>query len=361
MFYIVFFLISIALLYRGDKFRKPFNYVYMVLGLAPAILIAGLRDDTIGTDTSMYPTDVFEFCRDTKSIFLAVVSYIDVEPGYVVLAYLSSTISSSFNFFLTLTHTLILGTLLIAYKRFGVNIAFAFLCFYLIFFASSLNMARQFLAMPICLWGLAEFTEKKYKRTFIILLLAFLFHKTSFLYVIIIALYFLCRKYTNKMAEKKSFIYISFVVIIGIVFFSQILELLMNIGIADDRYMERYGSDEMYGSHIPISSFAINAFNLVMYYKLSTNITNSPFIIFSKYVMLIGLLLCFMGLISVFAVRLNLYFLMTAIVCITYLLQKLNFRKSRFFIIFYLFYWVMVVIVANLSDTYPYQSKILFF
>jgi hypothetical protein len=332
---------------------------YMVLGIVPEILIAGFRDSSIGTDTEMYPTDVFEFCLTTKNLFFAIVSYIDVEQGYIVLAWISSQISNSFNFFLTLTHTIILCTLLAAYRRFGVNVALAFLFFCLIYFSTSMNTARQFLAMPFCLLGFAELMQVRKKKALIFLFLAFAFHRSSLFFLLVIALYYLCERKYTVMCKKKSFVLLTLAVITGLTMFVKLLEIAITIGLAKEEYMERYGESEMYGSGIPLSLLALTIFNYIMCMKIIKGLEMTPIILFSRYVMLISILLCFAGMISTFATRIDHYFIMMGIICITYILGQKQYRNRFSFIVFYIIYWFMVVVVANLGDTYPYKSKII--
>lgn len=359
MIYILSFVFSGWLLWLGYKTKGTVHSVLVFVGLIFPILIAGLRDTTIGTDTGMYPTDIFEFCLATKSFVLAVVSFIDVEPGYVALAWISAQISNSINSLLTLTHAIILCTLLLAYRRFGVNVALAFLFFYLIYFSMSMNTARQFLAMPFCLLSLAELAQKQYKKVILLFVIAILFHRSSFFYLTIFCLYYLCTIHYKKMKQKKMIVLLTLLIVVGLTMFVELLQFAVNIGIAKGEYLDRYGSDDKYGAGLPVSLFAINCFNYAMYYVLVKRKELTPFLLFSKYVMLTCVLLCFAGLISIFAVRLDHYFMITGIVCTVYALQLNKFRYLLIYIAFYAFYWYMVVVVANLSDTFPYHSIIL--
>lgn len=359
MLYLFTFFISCCFLRIGVRTKGFVGKIYIILGILPEILIAGLRDSTIGTDTEMYPTDVFEFCLATKSFLSALVSYIDVEPGYVGLAWICSQISDSFNFFLVVTHSIILGTLLFAYRRFQINIALAFLFFFLIFFCSSMNTARQFLAMPFCLFSLAELIQKQYKKTILLFIVSIIFHRSAFFFLTIFYLYYLCSNHFNMMRQKKVFLGVTILVVVGLTMFVELLQFAINIGIARGEYMDRYGSEDKYGAGIPVSLLAINCFNYVVYFMLTKRIKVTPFLLFSKYVMLACVLLCFAGLISTFAVRLNNYLMITGIICTVYALQLKKYQYFLFYITFYLFYWYMIVVVANLSDTYPYQSVIL--
>ncbi len=359
MVYILTFAISVWLLWLGDKTKGAVHSVFIIIGLILPILIAGLRDTTIGTDTGLYPTDVFEFCLSTKSFVLAIASYIGVEPGYVALAWISTQLSNSFNFFLSLTHAIIICTLLLAYRQFGVNVALAFLFFCLIYFSTSMNATRQFLAMPYCLLGFAKFIHKCNKIALIAFLLAFLFHRSSLFFLLVVALYCLCERKFMVMRKRKIFVLLTIAVITVLTTFAKLLELAISIGLAKMEYMERYGDSEMYGSGIPLSLFALTIFNFIMCMRITNKLTITPYILFTRYVMLISVLLCFAGMISTFATRIDHYFIMMGIVCVTYILQLRRYQHKWTFIGFYFIYWFMVVVVANLGETYPYQSKIL--
>ena len=359
MIYILTFLISGWLLWLGDRTKGTGHFVLVILGLFLPILLAGLRDLDIGTDTSGYPIDVFDFCQSTDSLLLAIVSYLDVESGYVALAWICSQISNSFNFFLVVTHSIILVTLLFAYRKFNINVALAYLFIFLIYFSSSMNTARQFLAMPFCLFSLAELIQKQYKKALLLFLIAFLFHRSSFFFLTIFCLYYLCSNHFNKMRQKKVFLGVTILVVVGLTMFVELLQFAINIGIARVEYMDRYGSEDKYGASLPVSLLAINCFNYILYHILTRRIEITPFLLFSKYIMLACVILCFAGLISTFAVRLDHYFMITGIVCTVYALKIRKYLYFWIYLAFYSFYWYMVVVVANLSDTFPYHSLIL--
>lgn len=359
MVYILTFAVSVWLLWLGDKTKGTAHHVLIILGLILPILLAGLRDMSIGTDTGGYPIDVFDFCQSTNSLLLALVSYLDVESGYVALAWICTQISSSFNFFLVVTHSIILVTLFFAFRRFDINVALAYLIFFLIYFCGSMNAVRQFLAMPFCLFSFAELIQKQYKKAILLFIIAFLFHRSSFFFLTIICLYYLCANHFNLMKQKRMFLFVTLLVVVGLTMFVELLQFAINIGIAKAEYMDRYGSEDQYGAGLPMSLLTINFFNFMVYYFLTKHVKVTPFLLFSKYVMLACVLLCFAGLISTFAVRLDHYFMITGIVCTVYALQMNKYHYLQLYLLFYIFYWYMVVIVANLGDTYPYKSVIL--
>ena len=161
------------------------------------------------------------------------------------------------------------------------------------------------------------------------------------------------------MSKKQIMWLLTLIVAVGLTLFVELLQLAIDLGLAKTEYMERYGESDKYGSGAPLSLFALTIFNYVMFMRLVNHVKTTPFLLFSKYVTMISVLLCFAGFVSTFATRIDHYFIMTSIVCIVYALQLRKYRYKWAFIGFYTFYWLMVVVVANLGDTYPYQSKIL--
>lgn len=359
MVYILVFAFSGWCLWLGEKVKGSARNVLIVLGLTLPILLAGLRDISIGTDTGGYPVDVFDFCQATNSLLLALISYLDVESGYVALAWICTRISDSFNLFLVVTHSIILVTLLFVYRKFHVNVALAYLFFFLIYFSTSMNAARQFLAMPFCLLSLAELVQKQYKKAILLFIIAILFHRSSFFFLTIFCLYYLCTNHYDKMKQKKMLFLVTFSVVVGLTMFVELLQFAINMGIARAEYMDRYGSDDKYGAGLPVSLLAINCFNYILFHLLTRRIELTPFLLFSKYIMLACVILCFAGLISTFAVRIDHYYVITGLVCTVYALQLNKYHYLQLYVAFYIFYWYMVVVEANLSDTYPYHSMIL--
>ena len=65
--YIVTFLISCSLLYIGEKYQKNklLSYTFIVLGLLLPCTLAGLRNETIGTDVQVYVRPMFEAAINT--------------------------------------------------------------------------------------------------------------------------------------------------------------------------------------------------------------------------------------------------------------------------------------------------------
>lgn len=330
------------------------------MAILPPAIVAGCRDLTIGTDTWTYPYPTFLICKNSQTIGRAF-QYVIVgmEELYVVLAFISAHLIPSHYFFFFISHLVILGTLLYAFNRARVNPAVAFTLFYLMFYASSLNVARQFLAMPFCLLSLIEFIRRNYIRSSLAMCLAFGFHHSSLLFLTILLLYYLCSRHLQFMRKRSTIAMMVIMIVASMYMFNEILSSIVGIGLADIKYLERYGSGDLYGTNVPISLFSITIFNIIMFMFVSRKIRWRSFYVFSIYVLLISFLSCFLGLISSYAVRIGVYYMMVSIISMTFVMKKNNVLFSMIVYSFYIFYWFMVVVVANLGQTYPYSSNLL--
>ena len=136
----------------------------------------------------------------------------------------------------------------------------------------------------------------------------------------------------------------------------------MNIGVIDSRYDERYLSSERYGSNIPISLFAVSVLNLIIF-KQITKCNNSTMKVFFEYILIISFLCCFLGSVSTFLIRVGSYFQICTIFIFSVMYKECKGRYDikllGFHLAFFVAYWFLTVVVANLGETFPYKSLIL--
>ena len=203
MIYLVSFVISTLLLFYSQRLKGNTKTILEIIAIIPLVIIAGLRDVQIGTDTHLYPLPTLQTCKSSASLSSAINTVSELEAGYVALAYFAAKMGGTFNLFLTLTHAVMLGVLLIAFKRLKVNLALAFISFYLIYFNTTLNAARQSLAISFCIWCFVEFVKKKYLLALFAFACAFSFHLTSIFFISILGLYLLCDSEFRMMKKKR--------------------------------------------------------------------------------------------------------------------------------------------------------------
>lgn len=357
--YLIVFALSLLSLYLASLSNKVIIKCFFdVIAILLPALLAGLRDPIIGTDTGGYPVYTYDFVSHANSLSQAITWNDSVEGAYSFICYFATHIFNSFNFFLFVVSLITLIGIFWGSVASKENKVWLFFLFFFMYYNTSLNAQRQAMALAMCLPCIAYTSRKKYVLAALIFVLAYSLHHSAILFASAIALYYFIErmpKTFNKTITKLLLI----IAIVGILAsFNAILTSLVGFGL-EDKYVERYGSSDEYGSNVPISIFALNAFNFIVYRFITQNSTKDTIRIFGDYTMIIGFMLCFAGLISIFAVRIDAYFMFINMLILTHYLPKAKLFWKASTVGFYIFYWIMVVVVANLGDTYPYSSFIL--
>lgn len=368
--YLVALVLSLILL-RLNRNNKILSQLFCIL---PLIVVAGCRDATVGTDTSGYPTDVFEMCREDSigNIFL-MVGYGYVEPVYILLAYLVSRFTDDFNWFLTISHLIIFINVLRAIRVYRITPVIGIFVFFCFFFNTSLNVARQAISVSFIPIAAYYYFEGSTKKAIINFLLACSFHTSSIFFGAVVIMHWLINKNMSFFSSSRGKAVLIICILLFLVFFSSIIDFMGTHGIIAEKYIERYGDSEKYGSSLPVSSIYLNFLNLYIFYKLKKKFfllsgnplfdsiddgVNKKLWCVLEYSQLLALLLCFTGSISMFLTRITMPFL---IFNVFILLTLLSLKRSKIVYtasILYFFYWVMVT-YKNLGDVLPYRSAIL--
>ncbi|TDD98359.1 EpsG family protein [Flavobacterium cellulosilyticum] len=162
------------------------NYFYFSLGLL-FVLHDGLRWN-MGTDFQVY-LDHFNFpnikTNKTKNF----------EILYQKLVEFSRLLSHSYTFFLLLHATIIYSLYITALKKYTKYTILA-LSFLYVSMVGLLGCNRQLIAVAICFFSIRFIVEKKWWVFLGLMVLAFGFHKTSIVFLVIL---FLDRKINNKV------------------------------------------------------------------------------------------------------------------------------------------------------------------
>ena len=160
--YIVTFLVTLFFSYIDERNllkEKPnrLKHIIMVafIIMLPAVL-AGLRDYSIGTDVQIYAKSVFENAVRSSSVNSVLERYSELEPGFLMLAFIVSRITSSVHFFLfSIAFIIQLFVYLALYRTRNYCSIFMGESVYLfLIYNASLNMMRQTIAMAILLFAL---------------------------------------------------------------------------------------------------------------------------------------------------------------------------------------------------------------
>ncbi|MBR4327131.1 MAG: EpsG family protein [Bacteroidales bacterium] len=347
-------------LYRSNPAKK--NSIFLVLSITIPSVVAGCRDMAIGTDTEGYMFYTYLECKISNGL-METFRATSIEKLYTTLMWIACRLVDDFNFCLFATHLVLLSFIYKALNSLNTLPVFSLLCFYLCFFNETLNIIRQYLALAVCLFSTCYLIERKYLKVLFWVGISYLFHHSSLVFLILVGTFFVSKK--NNFFSKTYVKYlVCFVLLIVFFNFYNIILQLSDTGIIEEKYMTRYATNDVYKASFPLSLFCIDVFNFVMFILLRNRVQLSMhkdgFVVFSEYILLLSALSCFLGLISVFAVRLGLYFRFVGVLyCIPHMLKSVRMWNVRILIGFYIFYWYMVYIIADLSNTYPYTSSLL--
>ena len=189
--YIVVFIISIGFFALSDRVkftqRKPVVFVAVMI----LCLLAGLRAESIGTDTKVYLVPVFEAAKKCHSIgeylnssfhaFTWTTNYVkDLEPLFPSLVLIVTKITGSLYCVQTVLELCAILPLYVAVRKDkNTSLWMAMFVFCMAFYNPSMNMMRQSIAMSFGVLGFEYWRNEEKKNAFICVLTAFLFHRSS--------------------------------------------------------------------------------------------------------------------------------------------------------------------------------------
>lgn len=366
MIYVIVFSITLLLL-KIIGISRINSYNLCFLSVIPIILLAGLRESNIGTDTSIYVDSMFYHSINATS-FSQLLSCYGLEELYTLLNYIVTFFTKDFNIYLIVAHTIMYGTVL--YALFKCRTIFpmwiGMFIYLFVFFGESLNIHRQEFALCFDILSFVFLLENKWMKSIFIAIMAIGFHHSAFIYLIVICFYYLIGRYERFFYSRISKIMIVFAIFILLMTFAVAANFLESIGLIEHKYVERYTNDEAYGSNIPISLFVLTFSNLFVFYygKIKRRFRNKfqdKQLVLFEIILLMSFMFCFAGLISTFTVRVGLYFNYLTVVIMPILYYKYNVKKWLRIghLLFFCMYWYLTVVVANLGKTYPYESIIL--
>lgn len=357
----VFVLSTLFMRFASNYYNKSalLFLIFSLLAIMPPILIGGLRDSTVGTDTSAYPVTAFNALQNGISAeTLLLLSYI--EPFYFLLSFVGIKIfGNDINSILLITQIIIIICTYIACFRLK-KIApptLSWTLYLFLFFNMSLNAMRQNIAISIVFLGFTYLIERKLFKFLIYVFIAFMFHKSAIISLLLIPCIFIESNKVNK--------YMILGAVILFVSYSAILKNSLSFDIMD-KY-EQYQVGGEYEGKLSYSELILRiVFLSLLFCRTPKNEKRQYFF----NVMTLFICEFFINLLQVwsrFIGRLGQYIFILYIVYVPYYLyrNKIN-GKSRIDNIFFTFavviiYWYYVYILKDAGETSNYTSKILGF
>lgn len=381
--YIVCFSMTIFLSYLDEiAIRKKSLTHYMfafLVTIIPAIL-AGCRDNNIGTDVMVYAYYCFQEASRYGSDVLSVDFNPAVEIGFYFFAWVSSMLFDTVNgllFFVSWFINIFVYCTFYRSRRY-CSICLGELVFLLLFYNEAYNAMRQYMAMSVILFGMTYLLEHRYFHAIFWAIFAYMFHHSSVIGWVIMALLAFCNnsrcdnlygivKKNTELQWKKIFFVLVLMVLCG-AFFEYIASLLLSLGVfGGDKYFSYIADIGRYGD----VGYSINM--MIAYIGIFMAI-----IFNRKYIWFIqGAIILFIGDMAMYYLRFKLIWLMRIsmwffFMRLLYVSQmpfsfkeilgkkmKYSYLGTVVTIGLCILYWYVAYIKSNLNETYPYTSAIL--
>lgn len=226
----------IAIIQNWPKRSIGFIFWSIVAILIPCLL-AALRANTIGTDVSGYSEPMSQLALQSSSFeqyqgmtWHRVWRYSrpsDFEIGYSLMVwFVSRTFGGVIGVhFVTQLLTIVPIYIGLAQLRDKMSSCLGMLLYYFIYYNTSLNIMRQWIAIGWLLLGISFLLRGKKKPYFIMIAIAFLFHTTA---ILGIALYVLQRLFAGKKGKSRTKLLVIGITGIGILILIRPITMLMS-------------------------------------------------------------------------------------------------------------------------------------
>lgn len=360
MIYFFIFILAILFAKCADSSYEKNKYVFLLFSLfalAPMIIIAGLRDVSVGTDTSMYPVTVYEFFNREKELNELIVTLGYIEPfylltGYVALVLLPNDVHSVL--FLTNAITLIFFYIGFVKLRKLSPLSLSVFMFSFLCFNQTLNLQRQFLAMSIVFLGFTYLIRHNLIVYLLSVLLAFLCHKSAIVGLLLIPIFY----YRNTKCDK-------------ILIFSSLTFLLLYAWLMKyftafaffSKY-EMYQQGGGFGGAFSFSEFILRLIFLYLFFTFSKKRKDSDLFHACKTAFICEFIINLLQVKSSYMGRLGYYLYDLYFVFIPYYICRIAQGRNKqlgmiILLISVILYWWYVSIFSAAGVTYPYTSEIL--
>lgn len=360
--YITIFVLSSIFFYLSKHEDKRMSIIYTLLGCFVLVFFAGVRDKTIGTDTTFYAEEVFQDAVNSHSLPDYIEMTTRAESGYAVVNYIVSVFTDNLNWLLFVIQVLTILFLLLAVYELKMEqyILCIMLVYMFLFYNHSLNFIRQMLAMTVFLYAYACYESAKYKRVVLLLLLGFFFHKSIIFGVMLFAFTEIFVRATPKI----KIILSGFFILIVLSFLANLETIIMSFATVDmlENY-QHYTGDEM-GEGSNNTEIALRLFfiAIIIYIRNCKYITKDKA---ERYLMYLSIEIFFflISMLSMYLYRVGMFIGILEIFYVPLVLSKITPKFDRivlstiiYSLMFFQWYWLWVN--HGIGETVPYTSTI---
>lgn len=383
LIYLVVFGVCVFFSFLADR-KKSDDFAFYLWSAAVVFLLtllAGLRASTVGTDTTSYALPLYQlaslsdtFVDFNSSSWYRVWRYSEVssfEIGYLVLVWLSSRLGS-FQILLSLTSLLTIAPIYaaLAQKRNEVSLPVSMMLFMLVYFNTTLNGMRQWVAIAfvfLAVFALYRDDVPIFRQWKVILsmLIAFLFHTSAIIGVLLL----IVRALLKKGNPLPRYLAISASALVVLLALGVMGRLLTVFGL--EKYLTYIGTGSV---HIVISALILQVpFLLLALYLYRSRRIDKRTAAFFLTVMTLSVIASQMASVGTHSGRVSLYFVIFAIplaglvtktftkrnddgTAVSLIRQPLTVTFVPMLCLAYgIFYWVYYYLVSGSGETVPYM------
>jgi len=241
-------------MYFSERSSKALRVLLSVAAILLPAALAGLRDNSVGTDLRVYVDPIWNFSLNLHSFDYEGRYEDDIEVSYLALNYFLSRFFTNEHWLYFVIAIIDCSVVFFAFKNLKMSktLWVGWTAFLFLYFPVSFNNVRQFLAMSILLYASTFVIRRQWIFFLLGVLLAYSFHHSALIGLIILPIIFLSQNSTGKVNFKKPLVFLlitGFCIMGG----TKFLEWALNI---NDKY-EVYLNNDKYISGFPI--FSINS------------------------------------------------------------------------------------------------------
>ena len=246
-----------------------------VLAILPLVLLGGLRDRSIGSDTDFYIWDRFSDAvkyRDSIVVFLLTSNQ---EIGYMLSNWLIAQLTDSHAVYLSVMEFLVVTPMYIVAWKFRKTVPSFLIMFFFIFiqYQYSFSIIRQSVALSFCLLSFCYFEEKKFFKSLLLEIIAVSFHYSAFLALLFPLSNYLVKKW-SIYRYREFYILFFLIFIFCVANIDLFLKHMISVDLINQKYMVYASDSDVFAGRIQWSNMVIKI--VIAYIGFVVFITRKP-------------------------------------------------------------------------------------
>ena len=340
------------------------------LAVIPPILIAGLRDSTVGFDVELYVLLVFnDIVSNGHNLIDFINLYSDLEIGYLFLNYVIAQVTDLSFVLLLCIHILIIIPLYVTAMKLRMYfppVLFMFI-FYMIFFQETLSIVRQSIALSLSIFAITLFWEKKYVYYVVCMFIAFLFHQTAVIALSFPMIYYFIDRFSIR---QNSMVLIGVVLVVALFFLNidNILIWMIESGYVDMKFLKYTSADDTFTPVLGAANFVVKIVTIAYFIYVMVLYKPDTILKFFLVVAVLDMLFSLCALIVQPLDRISLYYRLMTCISIPYIIYHYPIIYSDdetpyarpiegLFCVLLFVFWFYVYMLGNYDDTADYQMS----